>query len=40
MKISEEKIQRGCSNLPPLPEGFFVNIRGLGGHTGVYCHQL
>ncbi|XP_025083542.1 uncharacterized protein LOC112557745 isoform X2 [Pomacea canaliculata] len=40
MKISEEKIQRGCSNLPPLPEGFFVNIRGLGGHTGEVVSAL
>ncbi|XP_070178677.1 uncharacterized protein [Littorina saxatilis] len=34
VKKTGETIQKGCSDLPSLPDGLTINMRGLGGHSG------
>ncbi|XP_076439016.1 uncharacterized protein LOC143277925 [Babylonia areolata] len=34
VKRSGETIEAGCSDLPSLPAGFSINLRGLGGYAG------
>ncbi|KAK7476888.1 hypothetical protein BaRGS_00031891, partial [Batillaria attramentaria] len=34
VKKSGETIEKGCSDLPSLPDGLSINLRGLGGHIG------